>query len=43
MGGPYMTCDQVAIERYFNVRPHPCKLHDRYHVAPGTMSCPGFH
>ena len=38
-----MTCDQVAIERYFNVRPHPCKLHDRYHVAPGTMSCPGFH
>jgi putative SOS response-associated peptidase YedK len=36
MGGRHMTCDHVAMERYFNVRPHPCKLHDRYPVAPGT-------
>jgi putative SOS response-associated peptidase YedK len=31
-----VTCNQVAMERSFNVRPHPCKLHDRYNVAPGT-------
>jgi putative SOS response-associated peptidase YedK len=36
MCGRYITRDQAAIERYFNVSSHQFQLHDRYNVAPST-------
>jgi putative SOS response-associated peptidase YedK len=36
MCGRYVTRDQAAIERYFNLRQHQFKLTDRYNVAPTT-------
>lgn len=36
MCGRYVTRDQAAMERYFNIRPHQFQLTDRYNVAPST-------
>jgi putative SOS response-associated peptidase YedK len=36
MCGRYVTRDQAAIERYFNVTSHQFQLSDRYNVAPST-------
>ncbi|MGI8740676.1 MAG: SOS response-associated peptidase [Gammaproteobacteria bacterium] len=36
MCGRYVTRDQAAIERYFNISSHQFRLTDRYNVAPST-------
>jgi putative SOS response-associated peptidase YedK len=36
MCGRFVTRDQAAIERYFNVSSHQYTLFDRYNVAPST-------
>ena len=37
MCGRYVTRDQAAIERYFNLSLHQFQLSDRFNIAPGTM------
>ena len=36
MCGRYVTRDQAAIERYFNLSLHQFQLSDRFNIAPGT-------
>jgi putative SOS response-associated peptidase YedK len=36
MCGRYVTRNQAAIERYFNVSSHQFRLSDRYNVVPST-------
>ncbi len=36
MCGRFVSKDQAAIERYFNVTAHQFQLKDRYNVAPTT-------
>ena len=36
MCGRYITRNQAAIERYFNVSSHQFRLADRYNVVPST-------